>query len=401
MGKMKNVVVITQAWPAYHNGSSQALLASLRVYCKCFDTVHYIALSDSKRVEGLEGVEACSFHQITLNKQSERKRFLKSIHHKLPSITYQFTRKAVLSDLRECLRRIAGNGEGWVFIYEHLAPCATWLKLKEDFPMASVCFRSHDVLTSAFAALARRSRFGMKQLLGWEVRRIKRFEAAMFEEFDKVWAITEENQQEYKEDFGLECDGVIGVEIDADRYRDVESGSPTTVLHLGGHDMRKMQGLRHLIQNVWPIVRTRHPEAKLCLGGRGSEALDEPEAGIEGIGFVEDETEFLSRGAIFVNPQESGSGIKLKSLNALAAGKVLISKRNGVQGVGGENRKHYWAADTDEEMAEYMLKMMDEGPLRAEVAHAGVDLINKVYSRNSFEQKVYPIIRSISDGNSK
>lgn len=398
---MKNVVVITQAWPAYHNGSSQALFASLRIYCQCFDTVHYLALTDSNRVEELEGVEACSFHQIILNKQSERRRFLQSIHHKLPSITHQFTRRRVLSDLRKCLSRISGNGEGWVFIYEHLAPCATWLKLKKDFPMAEVCFRSHDVLTSAFAELAQRSRVGMKQLLGWEVRRIKRFEAAMFEESDRVWAITQENQQEYREDYGLECDGVIGVEIDVDRYRNVEPGSASTVLHLGGHDIRKMQGLRHLIHNVWPVVRARHPEAKLRLGGGGSEVLDDPAAGIEGLGFVEDEAEFLSSGAIFVNPQESGSGIKLKSLNALAAGKVLVSKRNGVQGVGGKNHKHYWAADTDEEMAEYILKMMDDEQLRIEVAQAGVALINKVFSRNRFEEKVYPIIRSIADGNSK
>jgi len=185
---------------------------------------------------------------------------------------------------------------------------------------------------------------------------------------------------------------VVGVEIDVERYRNVEEGDSTTVLHLGGHDMRKMQGLRRLIENVWPLVRAQRPDAKLCLGGRGSERLNDPESGIEGMGFVEDECEFLSKGAIFVNPQESGSGIKLKSLNALAAGKVLIAKQNGVQGVGGRNYIDYWAADSDEEMGEFILNMIEDEDVRRATARAGRALIEGNYSRTNFEKKNLPVV---------
>jgi hypothetical protein len=41
---------------------------------------------------------------------------------------------------------------------------------------------------------------------------------------------------------------------------------------------------------------------------------------VRGFGFVADEDAFMAEGLVIVNPQESGSGIKLKSLHALADG---------------------------------------------------------------------------------
>jgi glycosyltransferase involved in cell wall biosynthesis len=339
-----------------------------------------------------DGIETVHFHQIKLNKLSEKKRFLLSLLLRVPAVSHQFTRKPVIAQLGELLKGISGDGRNSVFLFEHLAPCAAWFKVRGDFPSAQICFRSHDILTLAFRELAERSGFGMKQLLNWEVRRIQWLEEAMFAAADHVWAITEENREEYRENLGLECDGVVGVEIDVERYRNVEEGDSTMVLHLGGHDMRKMQGLRRLIENVWPLVRAQQPDARLCLGGRGSERLNDPKKGIEGMGFVEDECEFLSKGAIFVNPQESGSGIKLKSLNALAAGKVLIAKQNGVQGVGGRNHQDYWAADSDEEMAEFILNMIENKDQRCATAESGRALIEANYSRTSFEAKNLPLI---------
>ena len=388
----RKIVVITQAWPGYNNGSSQALLASLRLYCKCFDQVHYVGMTDVVQSTEFDGIEEVHFHQIKLNKLSEKKRFLWSLPLRIPAVSHQFTRKPVIAQLRELLKEISGDGRKCVILFEHLAPCAAWFKIRGDFSSAQICFRSHDILTLAFRELAERSGFGMKQLLNWEVRRIQWLERAMFAEANHVWAITEKNREEYRENLGLECDGVVGVEIDVERYKNVEEGDSTMVLHLGGHDMRKMQGLRRLIENAWPLVRAQRPDAKLCLGGRGSERLSDPESGIEGMGFVEDECEFLSKGAIFVNPQESGSGIKLKSLNALAAGKVLVAKQNGVQGVGGQNYIDYWAANSDEEMAGFILNMIENEDERRAMARAGRALIEENYSRASFEKKNLPVV---------
>jgi len=389
----RELIIITQTWPGYQNGSRQALLASLRLYLKCVDSVHYIAMTDDIRSEVPEGLEGVEFHQIPLNKLSHSKRFLCSLLSLTPAVSHQFTRRHVLRALRERVSEICQRGSQVIVLVEHLAPVAAWLRIQSDFSTVKFGLRSHDVLTSAFRELANRSPVGVKQLLAWEVFRIRNLEHRAFQGADFAWAITAENVAEYQSEYGLSCNGVIGVEIDFERFQSVQEGDPWTVLHLGGHDLRKMQGLRSLIRNVWPIVREKFPTAKLLLGGKGSEQLDAPELGIVGLGFVDDECGYLSQGALFVNPQESGSGIKLKSLNALAAGKTLISKMNGIEGVGGRNHVDYWAADSDQEMADYMIRLMQDESLRRQTSLNGLTHVKEYFSREAIELNSLSLVK--------
>jgi glycosyltransferase involved in cell wall biosynthesis len=58
-------------------------------------------------------------------------------------------------------------------------------------------------------------------------------------------------------------------------------------------------------------------------------------------GEVKDGAEFVSDKAITVVPLLSGSGIRLKILEAMAASKLVISTTIGAQGIDYENGKKY------------------------------------------------------------
>jgi glycosyltransferase involved in cell wall biosynthesis len=88
------------------------------------------------------------------------------------------------------------------------------------------------------------------------------------------------------------------------------------------------------------------------------------DAAIELIGFVEDVREPLARYAIFVCPILSGSGVRVKLLEAFAAGIPVVSTRLGAEGLASVDGEICALADTPESFAQKIVDLLDD-PIRA------------------------------------
>lgn len=84
---------------------------------------------------------------------------------------------------------------------------------------------------------------------------------------------------------------------------------------------------------VWPEVREAVPGATLTVAGPGSEALEAP--GVRGLGRVDAPEDILAGAAVVPFPCPPSSGPKVKALEALAHGRVLVTTRHGVEGIWG------------------------------------------------------------------
>lgn len=88
------------------------------------------------------------------------------------------------------------------------------------------------------------------------------------------------------------------------------------------------------LRRAWPLVRERLPSATLELAGAGSEAFDDPAAGVRGRGRVPDAREVLAGAAVLAFPCPPTSGPKVKVLEAMALGLPVVTTAAGVEGVG-------------------------------------------------------------------
>jgi len=245
-----------------------------------------------------------------------------------------------------------------------------------------VAFRSHDVTAKAFAPMAAG---GGLMTLYWkrEVPRIRNFEREAAARAGVLWSISSSDVAAWRSLHGLTPDGLLGVGIDLERYHAVPAGPSRSVLHIGYLDARKGDAMRRFAREVWPSVRRRVDDAELVLAGRGSEDLNDPALGIRGLGPVDDDAEFLAAGRIFVNPQVAGSGIKLKSIIAMAASKALVGTPNAVEGIDGEDGRDFVVADGFGDYADKLAALL-ESPER--VAAIGAAARQRVEARFSQEQ---------------
>ncbi|MEI9812821.1 MAG: glycosyltransferase [Acidobacteriota bacterium] len=199
----------------------------------------------------------------------------------------------------------------------------------------------HDVY---FQSIARRLPYmnGLVERMEarWEYLRALRYELKLLPRMDRVQVCTRDNadyllsflpQLQGKIDDGYRA-GIATAEYDFH----TAGREPFTLLFLGSfRHLPNVEALQWFLKEVFPLVRAAEPRAKLVIVGSDPpprHSLRDAEA-IEMIGFVEDVREPLGKYSAFVCPILAGSGIRVKLLEAFAAGIPVVSTRIGAEGL--------------------------------------------------------------------
>lgn len=90
-----------------------------------------------------------------------------------------------------------------------------------------------------------------------------------------------------------------------------------------------------LVHEIFPLVRAAHPDTRLTVVGDNPPAdlVAEEPAGVDFTGGVPEVEPLLDRAAVFAVPARLGGGMRVKTVEALAAGKAIVSTPLGVAGL--------------------------------------------------------------------
>jgi len=213
----------------------------------------------------------------------------------------------------------------------------------------------------------------------YEYLRTLRYELGMLRRCDRVQVCTRENG-EYLAGF-LPRNGALrgrlqaGLRagIDTARYDFSPSGrEPDTMLFLGSfRHAPNVVALDWFVNEVLPRIVARRPEARLVVVGADApprHPYADRAPAIEIRGFVEDIREPLARYAVFVCPVRSGSGVRVKLLEAFSSGIPVVSTRLGAEGLARQDGEFCWLADQPEAFADKVLEIFEHQPRAAEMA---------------------------------
>jgi glycosyltransferase involved in cell wall biosynthesis len=141
-----------------------------------------------------------------------------------------------------------------------------------------------------------------------------------------------------------------------------------TVLFFGSPEHApNRDALAWLATDLWPRIAKASQGARCAaLGGVGSPRLAGllASAGIEDRGFVADLGAALAAASVVVAPVRLGGGVRIKNLEALAAGRPLVTTKLGARGLDLENGRHAILADDPETFARAVAELLAD-PSRA------------------------------------
>src|SRR5579885_1341582 len=235
----------------------------------------------------------------------------------------------------------------------------------------------HDVY---FQSVAR----GLEYLAGplerikarFEYLRALRYELRLLPRLDQVQVCTRENRAYLLSLLPRLKDRIregLRAGIDTSRYRFQPRGRrPHTMLFLGSfrHEPNRV-ALDWFVGEVLPQVLARQPAAQLIVVGSDPPPRHTYEglsAAIEFRGFVDDIRTLLETCAVFVCPIRSGSGVRVKLLEAYASGIPVVSTWVGAEGLGSRDGEFCRLADDPAEFAARVLEVFENPEKAAEMA---------------------------------
>ncbi len=204
-----------------------------------------------------------------------------------------------------------------------------------------------------------------KTVSRWEYLRAIRYELKLLPRLDRIQLCSRDNA-EYLRSFLPQLNGRLDdgyrAGIDTLGYEFRASGrEPYTLLFLGSfRHLPNVEALQWFLQEVFPRIRKEEPRARLVIVGSDPpprHSLRDPEA-IEMIGFVEDVREPLMRYSVFVCPILAGSGVRVKLLEAFAAGIPVVSTRVGAEGLTDKDGEICALADDPTAFAAHVVRLL-------------------------------------------
>lgn len=208
---------------------------------------------------------------------------------------------------------------------------------------------------------------------------------------DELWETSEEAVTRVRESVGeaLAHANVFALpsalEISGYPLQPTHLEEPDLILSVGSLGWEpNANGAERLITEIFPRLRQVKPTATLCIVGAGASRrllrAAEKTPGVHMAGFAQDLIPYYARAAIVVVAVEEGNGILLKTLEAMAFGKPVVSSVLGVEGIAAGNGEHAVIARTTEEYVQGICRLLDRPDERRRLGRNARQLVENRYS---------------------
>ncbi len=258
-----------------------------------------------------------------------------------------------------------------------------YVPLIRRYSKAKVILRAHNVEHLIWKRIAASCRNPFRR---WYLKHLsltlRAYELEHLADYDGIVCITRNDADRFVADgcrrpvvsipFGVEPPAAVAAQEE-----------PDSLFHIGAMDwMPNKESIQWMLDEVWPVIHAQVPRAKLYLAGRKM-----PEAwmqasipGVTVVGEVADASEFISGKKINVVPLLSGSGIRVKIIEAMSMGKAVITTTVGAQGIDYTDGVDILIADTPQQFANQVQRCLDDDAFCRSVGQAAAALIQRQYN---------------------
>jgi len=270
---------------------------------------------------------------------------------------------------------------------------ATYLDILRKYSKAPVVLRAHNIEHKIWQRIAENCTNPLKAIyLNHLYKALRRFEISILNKMDGIVAITPVDARNF--DRLSHSTNIIsipfGINLSTLPDNPVQPAE-ASLFHIGTMNwFPNEESIRWLMEKVWPTVTKRLPEIELHLAGRYMPdwilKLNTPRVIVDGE--VPDVWEYMQRFSIMVVPLFSGSGIRIKIVEAMAAGKAIITTAIGAEGINYENGQHLLIAKDAKSFTDAIIRLCNDQALRDSLGKNARMLIAKEHDNNKLMQKL-------------
>lgn len=227
---------------------------------------------------------------------------------------------------------------------------------------ALVTMRAHNVEFEIWERLTQNTTFLPKKIyLNYLTKKLKRFEIDNLNNYDYLIPVSNKDLSKFKT-LGY-MNGAMSSPIGLETKRYLKSPSTPKVkdektfnlCFIGALDwMPNAEGLNWFLENVWDTLLKESDQYHLYVAGRNTpdSLMNLSKKNVHILGEVDDAIDFISDCDAMIVPLFSGSGTRVKILEGMALGKIVLTTTLGLEGIEAKHNKEIIVADTPSEFEE-------------------------------------------------
>lgn len=268
-----------------------------------------------------------------------------------------------------------------------------YVPLIRKYSHARVILRAHNVEHLIWKHVAQSTRSYAKR---WYLKHLsltlRAYELEHLNDYDGIVCITQGDADYFKSNGCRRPITSIPFGVKMPKSQEtLESPEANSLYHLGAMDwLPNRESIDWLLGKVWPEVHRQVPQAKLYLAGRKmpDRLLNARIEGVTVVGEVDDARRFIAGKQINVVPLLSGSGIRVKIIEAMSAGKAVVTTTVGARGIDYVDGQHLLIANTPSEFASQVKRLLDNPAYCRRVGEEAARLVAEQYDERMLTDRL-------------
>jgi len=241
----------------------------------------------------------------------------------------RFYSKSVKKELEQLCKKMNFD----IVIFEGLFT-TIYQKDIQGFSNAKFGYRAHNIEHEIWQQLARKERNSIKKyFLKLLAKNLKTKELELINSVDFILPLSSKDQEKIKKKANKPS---FYIPVSINNFEPKADYSNLSLCFIGSFNWRpNSEGLLWFIKDVFPKIKQHFPHITINIAGRESEKINELK-GLDGVnikGFVKNSSDFLLENGIFIAPLISGSGVKIKVLEALSLGLPCVLTEIAAEGL--------------------------------------------------------------------
>lgn len=221
----------------------------------------------------------------------------------------------------------------------------------------------------------------LRPIFNMEYRRLKRYEAAVFDDFDVKSIICEPDRDLFPHERRDEI-LIIPNGVDHELFKPQEREKQYDLVFTGNMSYPpNVNAVDYLATEILPIVWKTLPETKLYIAGASPDPRVKKVASEHIIvsGWLDDIRDAYAQSRVFIAPMRIGTGLQNKLLEAMSMQLPAITSPLANASLGAKPNEEILVGSNAEEMANNIITLLTDKEKAAKIAQAGFDFTNRVY----------------------
>lgn len=262
----------------------------------------------------------------------------------------------------------------------YMAPYIETIREHSD---AKIVLRAHNIEHKIWDRIAKETKFFLKRMyINHLVRTLKKYEMESINKVDGIAAITYRDAAFFR---GETAVPVIDIPygVNPQEFTPKYEVKPLpTFYHIGSMNwMPNEEGIKWFLTKIWDKVLNKSSEASIYLAGRHMPKWlkNIKKQNVHIVGEVPDSKQFINEHDVAIVPLLSGSGIRIKIIEAMAMGKTVITTLVGAEGIQYTEYENIIIADTSAKIVEAVSRIMKDPNEAYRIGWNARKLIEEVY----------------------